>query len=46
MLKSVPDFNLTIKILSTVLQRSGLMEHCITASHVPAIEKKPNIFDG
>jgi hypothetical protein len=46
MLKSVPNFILTKKVLSTVLQRSGFMEHCITASHFPSIEKKPSIFEG
>jgi hypothetical protein len=38
MFKSVPNFTLTKQILSTVLQISGLTEHCITASYLPSIE--------
>jgi hypothetical protein len=44
MLKSIPNFILAKKVLSTVLQRSGFTEHCITASHFPSMEKKPSIF--
>jgi hypothetical protein len=46
MLKTIPNIILTKKVLSTVLQRSGLTEHCITASRLPSIEKKPSIFEG
>jgi hypothetical protein len=37
---------LTKKILSTVLPKSGLTEHCITALHLPLIEKKSSILRG
>ncbi len=46
MLKSFSNFILTEKVLSTVLQRSGLTEHSITASRLPSIEKKLSILEG
>ncbi len=46
MLKSVPNFILTKKFLSTTLQRRVFTEHCITASRFPSIAKKPSIFEG
>jgi hypothetical protein len=46
MLKSISNNILTTKVLSTVLQRSGFTEHCITASGFLSIEKKPSIFEG
>ncbi len=40
------QFHYNKKNLSTLLQRSGFTEHCITASRLPSIEKKPSIFEG
>ncbi len=44
MLKSVPNFILTKKFFPLVLQRSGLMEHSITAYCLPSIENQSKYF--